>query len=257
MQLKLFGDMRFGIVIISIVLMTKVSMAQTIFSAPPLNRNEDFDRGFALSLVIPSYMTSPHSNMSRLLVENGYPPIPRGSLNFGLGLVYRFKKWEPGFDVTLGNQVVTNYDQGSEILRRPLNSTIFVKYHLIRKGYFTFFPIVGLSISDTNLIASKQSSVDNVNQLLLAPGTSVNIQHLSAGLLTGVGVATSQFWEEFPGVIRLKFTYRVPFGEGYAWESLFADIESSSPLDNFPYFSIQLEIGGMMNWNKNNPPSLD
>jgi hypothetical protein len=227
-------------------------LAQTVFSEPRPDK-PDFDRGMSLTLVIPSFMTSPYSNMSSLLVQNGYPPIPRGSFNYGIGLAYRMKKFEIGTDFSVGNQVATNYDVRSEILRRPLTVNLFLNYHVIRKGYFTFYPILGFSMTDTNLIASKQSTVTNVNSLLQNPGTSVNIQHFSGGLLTGVGVAVSPFWEEDPGTIRLKFTYRIPFGEGYAWESFFADIESSSPLDNFPYFGIQLEIGFMGNWKKDDP----
>jgi hypothetical protein len=40
----------------------------------------DFDRGMSLTLVIPSFMTSPHSNLSPLLVENGFPHIPKREL---------------------------------------------------------------------------------------------------------------------------------------------------------------------------------
>ncbi|MCH6197990.1 hypothetical protein MMU07_00250 [Aquiflexum sp. LQ15W] len=240
------------ILILLAVLLNQAVSAQTIFSATPPNL-EDFDRGMTLTLILPSFMTSPHSNMSSLLVQNGYPHIPRGSLNYGIGLAYRIKKFEPGFDFSVGSQTATNVVFRSEILRRPLNANIFLHYHLFRKGYFTFFPIVGLSMSDTNLIASKQSSENDIGSLLQNPGTSVNMQHFSAGLLTGFGVAVSQFWEEAPGTLRMKIAYRVPFGPGYAWESFFADIESNSPVDNFPYFSIQLEIGVMANWKKGDP----
>lgn len=230
-------------------LLVSASSAQTIFSKPPPDLVH-FDRGVTLTLLLPSFMTSPHGNMSSLLVKNGYPQLPKSSLNLGIGLAYRFNKLESGFDFTIGNQSSTNELLQSEILRRPTNATIFLQYHLFRSGYLTFFPIIGLSMSDTNVIASKQSSTNDIGILLQNPGTSVNMQHVSAGLLTGFGVASSQFWEEDPGTLRLKFGYRVPLGPGYAWESYFADITSPSPVDNLPYFLIQLEIGFSGNWNK-------
>lgn len=252
MQLKPFGDMKATAISLLLYLLGNSVSAQGFFSDPP----EDWrrlDRGMTLTLVIPSFMTSPYSNMSPLLVQNGYPPIPRGSFNYGLGLAYRIKKFEIGTDFSVGSQVSTNYDQRSEILRRPMTVNLFLNYHMFRKGSFTFYPILGFSMTDTNLIASKQSTVTNVNSLLQNPGTSVNLQHFSGGLLTGFGIALAEHWEESTGIFRLKLAYRVPFGKGYAWESFFATIEPSSPLDNFPYFFIQFEMGVLSNWKKGEP----
>jgi hypothetical protein len=252
MRLKQFGDMKATAISLLLSLLCSSVSGQNLFSDPPENWRR-LDRGITLTLVIPSFMTSPYSNLSSLLVQNGYPPIPRGSLNYGIGLAYRIKRYEFGGDFSVGSQYSTNYDQRSEILRRPLNGNLFLQYHLFRKGSFTFYPILGLSITDTNLIASKQSSVTDMNSLLQNPGTSVNLQHSSGGLLTGFGVALAEHWEESTGVFRLKFAYRVPFGKGYAWESFFANIEPSSPLDNFPYFFIQFEMGVLSNWKKGEP----
>ena len=252
MQLKRFGEMKTTAICLLLYLVCSSVSGQNLFSDPPEDWRK-LDRGMSLTLVIPSFMTSPYSNMSHLLVRNGYPPIPRGSLNYGLGLAYRIKKFEIGTDFSVGNQVSTNYDQRSEILRRPMTVNLFLNYHLFRKGSFTFYPILGLSMTDTNLIASKQSSVTDVNSLLESPGTSVNLQHFSGGLLTGFGVALAEHWVESTGIFRLKFAYRVPFGKGYGWESFFANIEPSSPLDNFPYFFIQFEMGVLSNWKKGEP----
>jgi hypothetical protein len=167
-------------------------------------------------------------------------------------LAYRIKRFEPGFDFSLGSQVSSNEVLNSELLRRPLNGNVFLNYHLLRKGSLTFFPFVGISISDTNLILSKQSPVNNINSLLQNPGTSVNLQHFSGGLLTGFGIALAEHWEESTGIFRLKFAYRIPFNEGYAWESNFANF-NNSPLDNFPYFFVQFEMGIMANWKKGDP----
>jgi hypothetical protein len=210
-----------------------------------------FDRGMSLTLVIPSFMTSSHSNLSPLLVENGYPHIPRSSLNYGLGLTYRMKRFEPGFDFSVGNQVVSNEALNSQLLRRPLTANIFLHYHLFRKGSFTLFPLVGYSFTDTNLIVSKKSSSNDLNDLLRNPGTSMNLQHLSDGVLVGFGVALAQHWVESTGTFRLKFAYRVPSG-AYPWESSFANF-NNAPNDSFPYFFIQLEMGALANWKKGDP----
>jgi hypothetical protein len=111
--------------------------------------------------------------------------------------------------------------------------------------------LVGYSFTDTNLIVSKKSSSNDLNDLLRNPGTSMNLQHLSDGVLVGFGVALAQHWVESTGTFRLKFAYRVPSG-AYPWESSFANF-NNAPNDSFPYFFIQLEMGALANWKKGDP----
>lgn len=217
----------------------------------PAHRSQDFDRGMSLSLILPSFMTSPHSNLSYLLVDNGYPHIPRGSLNYGLALTYRIKKVEFGVDGLIGNQSVYNPYLNSELLRRPLNASLYVQYHLLRKGLFTLYPLVGFSMTDTNVILSKQPTSDDLKSLLASPGTSVNIQHYSEGILVGLGVAIAEHWVETTGTFNLKFAYRIPTNS-YTWESKFVQLNNELT-DSFPYFFVQLNIGFIGNWKKGDP----
>jgi len=214
------------------------------------SRKPDFDRGMSIYLVLPSFMFSAPGNINALLVENGYPHIPRGNLNYGLGINYRIKKFEPGLDFAVGNQMVTNRLSNSELLKRPITANIYLNYHLARYKSYTFYTLIGYSITDTNLIISKQSTTDDFSSLLQNPNTSVNLQHLSDGFLVGFGVAFAEHWMETPGTYRLKFAYRIPSGS-YPWESRFSNF-GNSPLDSFPYFFIQFEIGTLANWKKGN-----
>jgi len=210
----------------------------------------DFERGFTFYLVLPSYMAAP-SNINPLLVENGFPHIPRGNLNYGLGLNYRRKKIEPGVDFSLGNQVITNPFLNSELLRRPLTGNIYLNYHLFRYHSFTLFPFIGYSITGTNLILSQQSTIDDFDQILENPSTTVNLRHRSDGLLLGLGVSLAEHWVPSTGTFRLKFAYRIPSGS-YPWESKFSNF-NNSPLDSFPFFFIQFEMGFSANWKKGGP----
>lgn len=233
---------------IIVFLMSICARAQSESSVSLLNVS-CFDRGMTLTLMFPSYMTSPHSNLNSVLVQNGYPQISRSSVNYGMGLAYRIKRFEPGFDISMGNQIETNEATDSEILKRLLNVNVFVQYHLFREGSFTFFPLLGLSFSNINLITSKQNRGNDINSLLQNPGTSMNLQHFSRGLLTGFGLSFAEHWKKSTGILRMKFAYRISFNEGSAWESNFANI-NNSPVDNFPYLFIQFEMGIMANWKK-------
>jgi len=216
-------------------------------------RNAPFmDRGFNLFLVLPSFMTSSPSNINRLLVENGYPYIPRGSLNYGLGMSYRWNRIEPSFDFAIGNQLRSNPVIGSELLRRPLNFNLNLNYILFRWDYLTVGPFVGLGLTETNLILSKPSTDDDFGSILANPSTTVNINHFSDGLMAGFSVAVQGLKQEATGTFRLKFAYRIPLNEGYTWESSFSNF-TRTPLDNFPYFFIQFEMGVGANWKKGDP----
>ncbi|MGY6743979.1 MAG: hypothetical protein ACXIUQ_14665 [Cecembia sp.] len=210
------------------------------------------DRGLNLYLVIPSFMISSPSNINRFLVENGYPHIPRGSLNYGLGGSYRWNRIEVSADGAFGNQVITNPFTGSELLRRPFTGNLNLNYILFRWDYMTIGPFIGYSFTETDLIVSKFSTDDDFYSLLANPSTTVKINHLSDGIIAGFSVAVQGLRQEATGIFRLKFAYRIPFDEGLAWESNFSNF-TRTPLDNFPYFFIQFEMGVGANWKKGDP----
>lgn len=227
-----------------------LAKAQDLFESvqKPLEHN----RGRSLYLVMPSFMTSQESNINPILVENDFPSIPKGSLNYGIGISWRFRNFEPGMEFTVGNQIAKNKTLGSELLRRPITANIFLHYHLIHWNDISFFPILGFSITDTNLILSRQSPSDDFGTLLRNSDTSINIQHLSYGAIVGFGFEYSQKWRETSSAIRLKFAYRIPTDSGYGWESKFSGFQNS-PVDQFAYFFVQLEIGLTANWRKDAP----
>lgn len=228
-----------------------LAFAQQGSGLPP-RTGPDFDRGMSIYLVIPSFMISSPSNINSLLVESGYPYIPRGSLNYGLGMSYRIKRFEPVFDFAVGNQSVSHPALNSELLKRPLSANFYLKYHLKIWDSFSLFPFVGYSFVENNLFLSKPTEDDDFPSLLQNPSTSVNLLHLSDGILVGMGISMSQFWREATSTFRLKFAYRIPTNSGYFWESNFSNF-SKTPLDNFPYFYVQFEMGVLGNWKKGDP----
>jgi hypothetical protein len=242
--------MRKVLVILIATLITMKTKGQTNLLTSDQNQPH-LDRGASLSLILPSFMTSSASNLNSMLVESGYPFIPRGSLNYGIGVSYRMKRFEPGINAMIGSQVVSNPILNSELKRTPLTANIFLHYHLFRKGSFTFYPLIGISLTDTNLILSKEVDSNDLGSLLQNPGTSMNLQHFSEGVLVGFGVDLAEHWVESTGLFRLKFAYRIPT-DSYSWESYYANL-NNAPRDSFPYFFIQFEMGFMANWKKGDP----
>jgi hypothetical protein len=246
-QLKSFGNMKKTIFYLILFLTVTSSNAQESFWST-VRDSPDFNRGFGLTLIVPSFMTSTPSNLNSLLVDSGYPFIPRGSMNYGIGISFRIKRFETGINALLGSQSVYNESLNSELKRTPLTANIFLHYHLLRKGSFTFYPLIGISLTDTNLILSKKSVSNDLGNLLQNPGTSMNLQHFSDGILVGFGVDLAEHWVETTGIFRLKFAYKIPTAS-YQWESYFANL-NNPPTDSFPYFFVQFEMGLANNWNK-------
>lgn len=230
---------------LTMLLVLQMFLSQLIAQTSFLENGNDvkmFDRGASLTLIFPSFNSSGYSNLNQLVVENGYPFIPKGNLNYGIGVSYRLKRLEPGINGLIGYQSRTNEMLNSRMSRTPLTGNILLRYHLVRKGSFTFYPLIGYSFTDTNLILSKESSSNDLDNLLRNPGTSVNLWHSSEGLLVGFGADIAEHWVESSGIFRLKFAYRIPSGS-YQWESDFANLTTNLRKDSFPYFFIQLEFG--------------
>jgi hypothetical protein len=137
---------------------------------------------------------------------------------------------------------VTNDALQSELHRRQFSASIFLNYHLLRLESFALFPFIGYSVTDTNVILSKQVSADEFCSLLESPEMSVNLRHLSYGFMVGMEISLAQHWVPGTGTFRIKFDYGIPVDAGQPWDSRFSNF-GQTPLDRFPYFIIQFEMG--------------
>jgi hypothetical protein len=240
--------MRYISLILLVVGLGFKSQAQELTEFSP-NVTKQLARGFSLYLVIPTYMSASSSNINPFLMENQYPRLPKGNFNYGLGLSYRLNKIEIGIEPILGSQSRVRQDLGSELARNSLTANIFANYYFLKKKDIDFFGLLGYSGTENNLVLSKAITATDFNGILAAPGTSVNLQHYSDGFLLGVGMAIQRQEQEDSGTFRLKFAYRIPYDNGLPWESRFANF-NQAPVDSFPYFFIQLELGFIHNYRK-------
>jgi len=212
---------------------------------------EIYDRGASISMILPSFMRFSLSQLNPLLSENGYPLIPQNTFNYGIGVSYRLNRFESGINSMISYQTRSNELLNSETLRKSLGGNLFLQYHLFRKGVYSFYPFIGYSATDVNLIVSKKPLSDDISNLLRNPGTSLNLSHLSEGIIFGFGVDLADHWQEAPGLLRLKMGYRISI-RSHEWESKFFQL-NNPPIDTFSGFFIQFEIGGLANWKKDDP----
>lgn len=215
----------------------------------PLQKQR-YERGGGIYVIVPNYTNSQNIQINSILHSNEYPMIPYGGFNYGVGLTWRLNRFELGAEAMMGNQSRTRADINSRITRNTTTVNIPLKYHLVIKEKYSVFVLSGWSGTQTNLTASKPvTNTSNINSLLLNPGTSVQLEHLSTGLLLGGGIAIHRLQQDFTGGFIVKFGYRLPFHNGFEWESRFAQF-TNSPIDNFSYFFLQFEIGIFSNYKK-------
>ncbi|MGY6523741.1 MAG: hypothetical protein ACXIUD_18570 [Mongoliitalea sp.] len=215
-----------------------------------ITKKSYYKRGLGPYLVAPSFTYTHTIHLNNYLTESNYPTIPSGALNVGFGFNWRFNRLEAGPQVLLGRQSNESLNPQSKIIRRAVTANLPLLYHVLIKEKYSLFGFVGFSGTESSLIASKNTgSMGTIGSILQNPNTSVELNHLSYGTLIGLGVAYQNLFKEDCAVVRLKVGFRVPPREGFEWESKYVSI-LNAPTDTFPQFLIQLEIGGITNFNK-------
>lgn len=210
----------------------------------------DYRRGVNIYAIIPSFTTSPYANINANLIQNGYPLLPRGHLNYGFGFMYRHNRILIGMDLFWGNQVVTIDEPSRAMLKRnPWTYSLNLGYHVFKRDYLAIYPQVGFSYTDTNLFLSKSGQASSLDDILQNPGNSVNLYHESAGVFLGVGFDFHWLFTKESPLVSLKVGKRIQVEDSYEWSSFYNPI-SNAPGDNFNYWMIQLGMGGVFNWDK-------
>jgi len=211
----------------------------------------DYKRGLQIYLIIPAYTISSFANINQNLSQNNYPILPRGHLNYGFGFNYRLNRFLMGADVFWGNQVNSIEIPALAMSRRnPLTYSYNFAYHVYKRDGFAIYPQVGFNFTDTNLFLSKTTATaPTLNGILAAPGNSISLFHPSAGLFVGIGFDAHWLFRKESLTTSLKIGYRIQVEESSAWKSFYTPI-TNAPTDNFNYWSVQLGLGGVFNWDK-------
>lgn len=211
----------------------------------------DYKRGLQVYAIIPAFTISSHANLNASLFQNGYPILPKGQLNYGFGFNYRLNRFMMGADMLWGNQVnMTDTPTNTMTKRNPWTYSFNFAYHVFKNEWYAIYPQVGFSFTDTNLFLSKTTNTNtSLDGILANPGNSVNLFHESAGLFVGIGFDTHWLFRNDSPLVHFKFGRRIQVERGYPWTSFFTPI-TNSPIDNFNYWTFQMGLGGVFNWDK-------
>lgn len=212
-------------------------------------KEEPHNRTFALYAIVPTFATGASSALNGTLLQNGYPRIPRGNVNWGLGGQYRWNRLILGVDLMASYQTRQREDTGSQLTRLALTTNLYTGFYVYRKSWFAVYPYVGLSGTDASVYLSKPTAPASVAGLLANPGNTAQLSHFSAGIVVGVGIDLAR--PETPNSIfeSLKIGYRISPDGSHPWESRFTEV-SSAPMDRFNYWFFQLNLGTAWHWRK-------
>lgn len=236
---------------LAICLSTSYTFSQELENDGKVIRTRsDFKRGVNIYAVIPAFTISSSANINAVLMENGYPTLPKGHLNYGFGFMYRVNRLLMGADMFWGNQIRSFPEPERAIMKRnPWTYSFNIGYHVFKGDGFALYPIVGVSYTDTNLFLSKTTSSSALNDILATPGNSVNLFHESAGIFLGLAFDMHWLFRKDSPLVALKVGKIIQVDDSFPWESFYTPL-SNSVVDNFNYWQIQLNMGGVFNWDK-------
>lgn len=234
-----------------ILILFMITCSASIGQIDGINQNRDFGQGFSIYFIAPAFVSGSESNLNPILRENGYPTLPQGSLNWGIGFNYRYNRWLASLDGLVANQTRSNPITNSRLARTAFTGNLTLAHYIVQRKFgassYSLYPFAGISATETNLKLSKQSEGGDINDLLANPNNSFSMNHLFGGVLLGVGIDIHNLKIEDSPYLSFRIGKRIATETAPAWESRFTNI-SNSPTDSFQYWFIQLNIGGMWNW---------
>lgn len=244
--------MRYIAFFLTFALVITGSSTQILRAQTDLARISPNNRTFALYGIIPAFATGASSALNSTLLQNGYPRIPRGNVNWGLGGQYRWNRLILGVDLLASYQTRRREETGSRLTRLALTTNLYTGFYVYQKSWFAVYPYVGLSATDALVYLSKPTAPASVGGLLASPGNTVQLSHFSGGLVVGVGVDLANANTPNSVFESLKIGYRISPDGAHPWESRFTAV-SSAPMDRFNYWFFQLNLGTAWHWRRGAP----
>lgn len=210
---------------------------------------EEHNRTFAVYATIPAFAIGASSALNGTLLQNGYPRIPRGNVNWGLGGQYRWNRLFLGVEILASYQTRQREETGSALARLALTTNLITGLHVYKKSWFAVFPYVGLSATDASVYLSKPTATATVNSLLASPGNTVQLGHFSGGFVFGLGIDLQNADRSDSVFESFRIGYRISPEGAYPWESRFTQL-GGAPADNFNYWFFQLNLGAATHWTR-------
>jgi hypothetical protein len=208
---------------------------------------DDMKHSFALYAVCPAFATAPGAAINDLLLANDYPRLPKGHFNWGIGAHYRWKRLLLGAELMASYQTRRLPEMQSQFMRSATTTNIFAGVQVYKTPWFAITPYAALSFTQASVFLSKQTGTASAPDLLAAPGNTVQLTHLSSGILLGVGMDLHHLWRKNSALMSLRMGYRVNPGDASLWESRFTTL-TNAPADRFNYFFVQFNMGTI--WNR-------
>lgn len=213
------------------------------------------NRGFGMYLIFPKLELAGFSQLNSSLSEYNYPTLPRQTFNWGIGLQYRSGFFLLNLDAMISQQRRENLDSGTEFRRSILSTNFNLAYYVYRSkvgkvgNTIAFYPFSGISTNETNLYLSKPTQAQSIQQLLISPQNTSQLEHFAVGINIGIGIDIARLHEEGMFIAGIRMGYRFSPEGAYEWESSFTNI-TNAPSDSFDHFFIQVNFGGGFNWKK-------
>lgn len=211
---------------------------------------EPGNRSFAVYAVIPTFAISAPSALNSNLLQNGYPRIPRGNFNLGLGAQHRWGRFITGVDLMVNYQAREREDENSQLVRKALTTQLYAGVYVFRKpDWLAIYPYTALSFTEAAVYLTKPTPPTPLNGLLAVPGNTVKLNHFSGGMVVGIGIDMQDSKKIVSIFQSFKVGYRFLVEAPYDWESRFTML-SNVPADRFNYWFIQFNFGGAWHWLK-------
>jgi hypothetical protein len=187
---------------------------------------EPQNRTFALYAVTPAFATGESSAINDMLLNNGYPRIPRGNLNWGLGGQYRWNRLIFGVDLMASYQTRYRENENTQLMRKALTTNLWAGFYAYRRSVFSIYPFTGLSVTDALFYFTSPTPAASLSGLLATPGNTVHVRHFATGIMVGLGVDLQDTKRSNSVFQSIRISHRFSPEGVYAWESAFTPLWS-------------------------------
>ncbi|MCA4898490.1 MAG: hypothetical protein ACK5UP_16705 [Bacteroidota bacterium] len=209
-------------------------------------QNQEIVKSITFYGIVPSFQSSQSSGLNQLLSGTGYPSIPNSQFFWGFGLTYTAKRFFVGADLSLNLQNRTN---DSFSLKRQSNlTTLYFGYRVFEWGSSSLSPFVGIGLTDSRVILSRNTTSNTLNNFLTQGGNATDINHTQEVVIFGLSLDVNRIYKhESPlfGGFRAGYMW-APYA--YEWQLPFGQLQNA-PVDRLSHFFVQMRIGAMLNWN--------
>lgn len=117
------------------IFLSIITCSASIGQIDGITQNRDFRQGFSIYFIAPAFVSGNESNLNPILRENGYPALPQGSLNWGIGFNYRYNRWLASLDGLVANQTRSNPISNSRLARTAFTGNLTLAHYIVQRKF--------------------------------------------------------------------------------------------------------------------------